>query len=187
MALNDGFLLDYDTFQLTMETYGPWMISGVGGEGDPNIVRLVKAINHEYKTIASRGHNFLHPESEALGAVTIGGATVAFFLDPSDGYRSTMDYVWVSPALALRTQIPPMEVDIQSEMRKTERLPLLGFISVDTGKTLVRVGTENSDDYYPSAIFSADARAINEATPLATRKLLDATVGAGISGNRARM
>ena len=75
--------------------------------------------------------------------------------DPSDGYRSSLDKIIKSNEEITNT-FSPVEVVIHIQ---TERdgywggeCKILTFIDTKNGKTVLCVGTDNSDDYYPSFV-----------------------------------
>jgi len=69
--------------------------------------------------------------------------------DPSDGYRSSMEKIFVSDD-AMNNVFSPVKVvgriNDKGEYHSNDTLEL---IDVANGKTILRVGTDNSDDYYP--------------------------------------
>lgn len=62
--------------------------------------------------------------------------------DPSDGYRSYLGTLSVSTT-PVRNQFAPIRVT--GRMRDE----VLELIDVASGKTVLEVGTDNADDYYP--------------------------------------
>ncbi|HEX8106677.1 MAG TPA: hypothetical protein VF516_03065 [Kofleriaceae bacterium] len=69
--------------------------------------------------------------------------------DPSDGYRSCMDKLFESTD-AMRNTFAPVKVLCRiNERGEYHANDTLEFIDCVTGKTVLRVGTDNSDDYYP--------------------------------------
>lgn len=86
--------------------------------------------------------------------------------DPSDGYRSSMERLYVADD-PIKNVFPPCRVlcrhSTKGEYNENDTLE---FIDMVTGKTVLRVGTDNSDDYYPCFVseFSPGHMASN-ATP----------------------
>lgn len=69
--------------------------------------------------------------------------------DPDDGYRSRMGGFYESEEL-MRNVFPPCRVLARkSQDQKYQVDDTLELIDVVTGKTVLRVGTDNTDDYYP--------------------------------------
>jgi len=67
--------------------------------------------------------------------------------DPSDGYRSSMQEIGVSDH-ALKNTFPPVQVvGVYDESDLSD--DTLTLIHAVTGKPILRVGTDNADDYYP--------------------------------------
>jgi hypothetical protein len=70
--------------------------------------------------------------------------------DPSDGYRSSMREIRLSKE-PIKNRFKGVKV-IGKHSDKGE--DILELIDVKTGKTVLMVGTDNSDDYYPSFVAS---------------------------------
>lgn len=94
-----------------------------------------------------------------------GAANICFTLDghtymaeenPEDGYRSSLDSVRTVafvlpnafPACRVRCEWPPVDADWK------ENTGLILFRSASTNKVILEVGTDYSDEYYPSFIAS---------------------------------
>jgi len=73
--------------------------------------------------------------------------------DPSDGYRSSMDRLYVADD-EMRNVFAPVKVLVRQvdHGRYGSASDLLEMIDCANGKTILRVGTENCDDYYPSFV-----------------------------------
>lgn len=70
--------------------------------------------------------------------------------DPSDGYRSSMDKLFVSPSDEMRNIFPPIRVLAKKKGNEEYSVnDTLQLIDVVTGKVVLEVGTDNTDDYYP--------------------------------------
>jgi hypothetical protein len=71
--------------------------------------------------------------------------------DPSDGYRSCMNELTVSEDAAMKNVFGPVKVI--GRHRDTgdceEPADVLELIDAGTGKIVLEVGTENTNDYYP--------------------------------------
>lgn len=78
--------------------------------------------------------------------------------DPDDGYRSSMNELTVDEAADIKNQFPACRV-----LGRHRTNDVLELIDVATGKVVLEVGTDNTDDYYPSyvASFHPEAMAIN--------------------------
>jgi hypothetical protein len=87
----------------------------------------------------------------------IDGKTWLAVEDPSDGYRSSMREIRESAERPANRWRPVRVVGSMSERGSYgQRDDVLEFRLVKTGEIVLRVGTENTDDYYPS--FVADFR-----------------------------
>lgn len=82
--------------------------------------------------------------------------------DPSDGYRSCMESLQIAtdePA----NRFPPVRVVARYRDRSGyNAADVLEIIVASNGKTVIEVGTENSDDYYPSFVAHFNPTAIPE-------------------------
>jgi len=87
--------------------------------------------------------------------------------DPSDGYRSCMDRVFASPSDEVRNVFPPIRVLAKKKERDAHyggENDTLQLVDLVTGKVVMEVGTDNSDDYYPSFVshFAPENMATNQ-------------------------
>lgn len=76
--------------------------------------------------------------------------------DPEDGYRSCMRELVVDNNAELSNVFPMVEV-VGVHRTKYEyggTSDILELIDAHTGKVVLEVGTENTDDYYPSFVAS---------------------------------
>ena len=71
--------------------------------------------------------------------------------DPEDGYRSHMKDLTVSAYATMENVFAPVKVvgRHREQGRCGDNDDVLELIAADTGKVVLEVGTENSDDYYP--------------------------------------
>ena len=69
--------------------------------------------------------------------------------DPSDGYRSSMDS-FVVDAREMKNVFAPIQVMAKKKANEDYSVnDTLQLIDVVTGKVVLEVGTDNSDEYYP--------------------------------------
>ena len=83
------------------------------------------------------------------------GITYTAIEDPDDGYRSSLDKIIVSGTKVTNT-FEPVEV-LVSYRDKTEGIykgscEILDFTDTKNGKRVMEIGTDDSDDYYPSFV-----------------------------------
>ena len=91
--------------------------------------------------------------------------------DPDDGYRSHLKLIFKG-SIAVANVFMPQEVrcamrnnsKVDPDDYDYERGVILDMIDTTTGKTILSVGTSNTDDYYPSYVarFDPTAMAINQ-------------------------
>ena len=89
------------------------------------------------------------------------GKTYIATEDPDDGYRSHMKDINESTD-PMNNSFPPCKVI--GSMDEDQENDTLEFKDLVTGKTVLRVGTDNTDDYYPMFIseFNPENMAINQ-------------------------
>ena len=73
--------------------------------------------------------------------------------DPSDGYRSSMERLFVSED-SMRNVFSPVKVlaRIRTEYEYGGTSEVLQLLDMRNGQVILEVGTDNSDDYYPSFV-----------------------------------
>ncbi len=74
--------------------------------------------------------------------------------NPEDGYRSCMAEITISKDKMKNTFKPQRVIARCWAQNKYNEADMLELISVKTGKIVLEVGTDNSDDYYPSFVAS---------------------------------
>lgn len=84
---------------------------------------------------------------------TLDGKTYSACEDPNDGYRSSMREIIESETPTTNT-FPPVKVSAQLAVPASDGSNILELTCLATGKIVLRVGTDNSDDYYPSWVAS---------------------------------
>ncbi|WKZ86279.1 hypothetical protein N5B55_04835 [Ralstonia pickettii] len=84
--------------------------------------------------------------------------------DPSDGYRSSLERVFRSPAAKVTNRFPPVRVrGTWSDDMDGASGEVVQFKDCVTGRVVITVGTHNHDDYYPCFVgsFAPDNMVIN--------------------------
>ncbi len=81
--------------------------------------------------------------------------------DPSDGYRSCLGSVEIVEGPPVKNMFPPCRV--LASMATGSSDEVLELRDVTTGKVVLQVGTDNSDNYYPSFVgnFTPEHMAVN--------------------------
>lgn len=84
------------------------------------------------------------------------GVVYAAVEDPSDGYRSSMRELTIVPDAVLVNVFTPIQVlcSHRTKYAYGGEADVLEFIDVKTAKVVLEVGTDNTDDYYPSFVAS---------------------------------
>lgn len=96
------------------------------------------------------------------------GAVYTAIEDPDDGYRSRMDRLFVTLDVKLANTFPPVKVLIRKKPDSPhgQSNDTLEFLDLITGKTILEVGTDNTDDYYPYFVctFNPENMPVNAVT-----------------------
>lgn len=102
------------------------------------------------------------------------GKTFTAVENPSDGYRSCMKNLILDKGRRIANKFSPVKVMAIKKRSGYHDHDTIEFIDVLNGKTILEVGTDNSDDYYPSFVarFTPENMAINDQNP--SRDTLDA-------------
>lgn len=83
----------------------------------------------------------------------LNGTVYVVIEDPSDGYRSSMREIKVAPKAEMVNVFPPVQVlAIHRDRSRYDAADILALYDVTTAKPVLEVGTDNSDDYYPSFV-----------------------------------
>jgi len=72
--------------------------------------------------------------------------------DPDDGYRSCLGSLILSPDAVMKNVFPPIRVTARKKAEGRYQNDTLEFIDAITGKVVMEVGTDDTDDYYPSFV-----------------------------------
>lgn len=86
--------------------------------------------------------------------------------NPDDGYRSSMESLFVSDNEPMKNIFPPIRVvGRKQENSRWGINDVLELVDTVTGEVVLAVGTENTDDYYPCFVgsFWPEAMATNRA------------------------
>lgn len=87
------------------------------------------------------------------------GEIYSVFEDPSDDYRSSMREIIKNPKHKIKNKFPEVRVNCiyrSSDSNTgfpTKCCDILDIVDYDSGNSILSVGTDNSDGYYPSFIF----------------------------------
>jgi hypothetical protein len=122
---------------------------------------MLDAVDMFSERIKQYGNNF---EDCSIIRFRLDGKVYTATEDPSDGYRSCMGTLFVSADEPMRNVFPP--ICVTARKRENERYQIndtLELVDDVTGKVVLEVGTDNTDDYYPSFVgsFSPENMATN--------------------------
>jgi hypothetical protein len=109
---------------------------------------VLDAVDMSTEKVKSWGDHF---EDAEVIRFRLDGVVYTAVEDPDDGYRSSMSRLFVSPNDEMRNVFPPTRVLARKKdggeyggVNDT-----LQMIDLATGKVVLEVGTDNTDDYYP--------------------------------------
>lgn len=124
---------------------------------------LLTGVDRSIETIEEYGNRY--GDCEVLN-FTLDGKTYTACEDPSDGYRSNMRYLRVSDKPTTNNFQPVKVVGRMKENDSYQINDVLQLVDAVTGKTVLEVGTGNTDDYYPYWVagFSPENMACNQST-----------------------
>lgn len=79
--------------------------------------------------------------------------------DPDDGYRSSMDDIQVDPSDAKIKNVFP-GVQVLCRMSGKHNTVILEVVNLKNNKLVLEVGTDDTEDYYPSFVSSFNPEAL---------------------------
>lgn len=92
------------------------------------------------------------------------GKVYAAIENPDDGYRSSMDKFILFPDAKMTNVFQPVRVLARVRTkggRYSSDADVLELLDVANGKVILEIGTENTDDYYPSFVASWSPKNLN--------------------------
>ena len=134
-------------------------------------VHILTGVDFEpYGRTFQSSYDGFYPES--IVNFTIDGITYTAVEDKEDGYRSSMKEIFASD-LKLKNTFHPVMVQCAMSLEPEacssngEYDQILQITDMETGKIILEVGTNHTDDYYPCFIasFSPQNMAINNIPP----------------------
>lgn len=114
---------------------------------------VLDAVDRSNETIK---HEFYGSEQCEVIRFRLDGVVYVAMEDPEDGYRSCMRDL-VTEESEMKNVFPPVRVMVRHRTDATHSGwpqvdDVLEFICIENGKEILTVGTENTDDYYPSFV-----------------------------------
>lgn len=91
------------------------------------------------------GENF---EDASVIRFRLDGVVYTAIEDPDDGYRSSMEKIYAEKG-EIKNAFPPVKITARKKPDDGQTNDTLELIDAVTGKVIVEVGTDNTDDYYP--------------------------------------
>ena len=111
--------------------------------------RILSGVELSIEQIRQYGDNF---EDATVIRFVIDGITYKAKEDPNDGYRSQCEDIEISEEEISNMFEPHEVIGTMKENNEWYKNDVIIFTDVKTGKTVLEIGTENSDDYYPSCV-----------------------------------
>jgi len=108
-----------------------------------------------------------HYEDCQLVNFVLDGKTYTAVEDPNDGYRSSMAEIKVTDFKVANTFEPVQVVGMMRVGRFQGDYDVLDLVDVKTGKIVLSVGTDHTDDYYPTFVsdWQPENLVLNEVKP----------------------
>lgn len=116
----------------------------------------------DFEEIAGDEDNYY--ENSSVCRFCLDGVVYVAAEDPSDGYRSCMKDITVSENAEIKNSFEGVEVlAIYVSKEGYDDADILSLLDTATAKEVLRVGTRNTDDYYPCYVanFQPENMAIN--------------------------
>lgn len=111
---------------------------------------MLDGVDTFIERVATYGSHF---EDASAIRFRIDGVTYTAIENPDDGYRSSLERLFVSADTAMQNVFPPIKVLARKKANeKYQTNDTIELIDVVTGKVVLEVGTDNTDDYYPSFV-----------------------------------
>lgn len=96
----------------------------------------------------------IYEEDANTIAFTLDGVTYLAKEDGNDGYRSYCDELEIVD-MELKNKFPSQKVvGVMMKNSSHQTNDVIQFLNPDTNAVILEVGTENTDDYYPSCVMS---------------------------------
>ena len=96
-------------------------------------------------TFFNVGADYWHQDASVI-RFRLDGVVYVATEDPDDGYRSSLKEIIIQENDRVTNEFPPVKVV------GTMKHDILILKNVENGKVVLEVGTDNSDDYYPSFV-----------------------------------
>lgn len=146
----------FDNFKALFLKSGQAQLSGVAMEGDPKINKLLELLISE----KSENSDYFYANVFRF-ALTLNRSTYLFFEDPSDGYRSYLSEIFQVTGFRLHNHFKPLLVNVEES--ETYNHDVFKLLCRRTGHLICEIGTDNTDDYYPSCVAFFDASVLETA------------------------
>ena len=114
-------------------------------------LHMLSGLETSTEKVNDYGYGF---DNATVVYVVIDGKTYRIQEDPSDGYRSSMGSFDEVEDYVVKNRFP--EQFVNGSMREDstwEKNNALEFCDASTGKLVLALGTDNTDDYYPTFVF----------------------------------
>ena len=123
---------------------------------------ILDAVDFSAEKVNTWGDQY---EDASVCRFRLDGKVYMVIEDPDDAYRSSMKEIAVDKTAVMKNVFQPCEVVGRHRTVGSygEEDDVLELIDTTTGETILEVGTENVDDYYPGFVanFRPEALSIN--------------------------
>lgn len=103
----------------------------------------------DFQTEEIRTYEWSSLENCEVVRFTLDGKTYLAVQDPSDGYRSCMQHCIITKEKP-KNKFKAVEVFGIMKPEGYNKSEVIQFYDTETAKVVLEIGTDNSDDYYPS-------------------------------------
>jgi hypothetical protein len=126
----------------------------------------------DYGIIPRSADSHLYEDSGTLTFVLDNKAYCAIE-DPSDGYRSCMQDIVEVPVDRVKNRFTPVPVMATHLTKKRGDCDILVLTDLNATVVYLEVGTDNTDDYYPSFVWYFDPKTLTAAAEQPKTRLSD--------------
>lgn len=109
---------------------------------------VLDGVDLSNERVKTYGDNF---EDASVIRFRLDGTVYTAIESPDDDYRSSMDKIFAEEC-EIKNAFPPIKVTARKKPDDGHVSDTLELVDSATGKVVVEVGTDNTDDYYPSFV-----------------------------------
>lgn len=120
---------------------------------DNDIITLEDLCGNHTLDGCDYAHGVISDEGANAIRFRLDGVVYTATEDPCDDYRSCLDKIYVGPKDEISNVFPPIKVTARmQDTQGSDGKDVLELIDIVTRKVVLEVGTDNTEDYYPSFV-----------------------------------